>query len=701
MKGTLVATWVQTSREIYGEDLVDISMRKAGWEPSHIFRSSEDVSDDAIWQFAEEVAGEKSIDTGAFWYGIGQRNAQTFFNNYPYFFQHKHLVPFLASLQNIHHMMTRKISGATPPHVDLQIVSQNEAVFVYQSPRRMFSYMKGILEGVSRHFNAKVIIKELEQSGDTCKMKLSFADPIPQEKVSLFNWKSMGVHFGSIVLLSSSVLVLAGGILFSTQELAPQWLAPMLLLTFGLNGVLAISFYRRYISPALYVKKMMKSFSTGAVELSQRIEISGDNDIEVLGENCNGFIENMQLVMQRVYNTTMDLSSASDELLGISKEMSTNSQQMNNKTTQVNQVIQRITQNTAETAESAGQTSDHANSMASAVEEMTATIQNIAQSADTAAENVQAVSGTVQDLSDNVEDVTGASKEVSDSVTSIATVVKEINISLNEISRNCERSMEITQDAEQKADHTNVSIDELNTMSKEIGKIIKVINDIANQTNLLALNAAIEAAGAGEAGKGFAVVANEVKELAKQTSEATQEIKGQIDKMQLKTKDAVESVDLITNVIQEITGITSLIAAAVTQQSASTGDISNAVVAAAGQVNTITTRIEEIGYKMQDASLRTEETYRAVGEVARSVTELSEASGEVAQRTEQSSQNVSKIAASSLKISNDLAVINEDIEEIQKSSGDTATQADVVSLSAQSLSKVAQQLEFLVEQFKE
>ena len=117
-------------------------------------------------------------------------------------------------------------------------------------------------------------------------------------------------------------------------------------------------------------------------------------------------------------------------------------------------------------------------------------------------------------------------------------------------------------------------------VSRQIGKIVNVISDIADQTNMLALNASIEAAGAGEAGKGFAVVANEVKELAKQTAEATEEISQQIEDMQFNITCAVGSMETITDVTKEITHITNTIAAAVTEQSAITGEISNSIVRA-------------------------------------------------------------------------------------------------------------------------
>ncbi|RQD70091.1 MAG: hypothetical protein D5S00_04890 [Tindallia sp. MSAO_Bac2] len=700
MKGTLIATWIRTARELFGEEIVNEAMLKTQWKPGQIFKSADDVEDSKAMVFVDHIARQKQLEPGAVWFQIGIKNAQTFYETYPYFFQHNHLAPFLDSLYNVHVIMTQKIAGANPPFVELQQRSEREAVFTYRSSRRLFSYMKGILEGVSHHFNNRVTIKELEEQKDTCKMLLIFEEPIPKEHSGILNWRNMGLHIGLMTIFSAIVLILSGGVIFSetgTMSAGAMILIPVLMLV---NTGIGISFYQKFIKPFIVLKEMMKSFSTGAKELTERIPEDYHNDVGELAEHTNGFVQNMQQVMTSVYTTTLNLSSASRSLLDISDEMSVNSDQMNRKTEEVGAVMKRIADHTDQTAEAAQTTSDNANTMASAVEEMTSTIRNIASSAEVASENVSSVSQTVDGVTDNVDDVAEAARDISESVGSISVVVKEINSSLNEISENCERSMSIARDAEEKASSTNDSIDELSQMSKQIGKIIGVINDIADQTNMLALNAAIEAAGAGEAGKGFAVVANEVKELAKQTSEATEEIREQIDKMQEKTSNAVSSVELITNVIQEITQITTVIATAVTEQSASTGDISSSVVRAAEKISAITHQIDEVANSMQQVSASTKETDNAVGEVARSVSELSVASGEVAHRTENSSQKVSEIAAASREISGDLKVISQDLEEMQQVSQNTASQSGIVNMSARELSAIAQQLEFLVEQFK-
>lgn len=256
-------------------------------------------------------------------------------------------------------------------------------------------------------------------------------------------------------------------------------------------------------------------------------------------------------------------------------------------------------------------------------EEINTIIKKLASASTKTSDGIDGINTIVDGIADNTNNVSNFTKDVSTSVNSVVLAMKEINISLNEISQNCGRSKNITSDAEVKAKDTNRIIDVLNTSSKQIGKIVKVINEIADQTNMLALNAAIEAAGAGEAGKGFAVVAGEVKELARQTAESTEEIGQQIEVMQNNMSDAVSAMGTIIEVIDEMTSITNTIAAAVSEQSAVSGNISNAAVAAAEKVSLITEKTRDIAISSQNAAKSIAEASVGVKELASTATELS------------------------------------------------------------------------------
>jgi methyl-accepting chemotaxis protein len=166
--------------------------------------------------------------------------------------------------------------------------------------------------------------------------------------------------------------------------------------------------------------------------------------------------------------------------------------------------------------------------------------------------------------------------------------------SIREISKNANDSARVAKNAVTAAQSTNETMRKLGDSSQEIGNVIKVITSIAQQTNLLALNATIEAARAGEAGKGFAVVANEVKELAKQTAKATEEISQKIEAIQDDTKGAVTAIEEISAIINQIDDISSSIASAVEEQTVTTNEIGRSVSEAAQGVNDITKNIVSV-----------------------------------------------------------------------------------------------------------
>ena len=168
------------------------------------------------------------------------------------------------------------------------------------------------------------------------------------------------------------------------------------------------------------------------------------------------------------------------------------------------------------------------------------------------------------------------------------------------------------------AEETNQTIDKLGVSGQEIGKVIKVITSIAQQTNLLALNATIEAARAGEAGKGFAVVANEVKELAKETARATEEIGQKIDAIQADTQAAVRAIGQVSEIINQVNDISGTIATAVEEQTATTNEIGRNVTDAARGTSEIAQNVS----KVATATEQTNEGAQSTQSAAQSLSEM-------------------------------------------------------------------------------
>jgi methyl-accepting chemotaxis protein len=232
------------------------------------------------------------------------------------------------------------------------------------------------------------------------------------------------------------------------------------------------------------------------------------------------------------------------------------------------------------------------------------------------------MSANAEETSAQANIVSAAADQVSKNVQTVATGVEEMGASIREIAGNANQAAKVAQDAVRFADATNAAIGKLGESSIEIGKVIKVITSIAEQTNLLALNATIEAARAGEAGKGFAVVANEVKELAKETAKATEEIGQKIDTIQTDTRGAVEAIRQIGLVIGQINDIAGTIASAVEEQSSTTSEISRNVAEAAKGSGEIAQNITSVAKAALSTTQGACNAQQAAGELSRMAAEL-------------------------------------------------------------------------------
>ncbi len=200
------------------------------------------------------------------------------------------------------------------------------------------------------------------------------------------------------------------------------------------------------------------------------------------------------------------------------------------------------------------------------------------------------------------------SEQISANVGVVAASSEEMLASIREISKSATEASRIAKTAVAMADATNQTIGKLGLSSQEIGKVIKVITSIAQQTNLLALNATIEAARAGEAGKGFAVVANEVKELAKETARATEEISQKIEAIQSDTKAAVKAIGDVSEIINQVNDISSTIASAVEEQTATTNEIGRNVTDAARGTSEIASNIASVARSAEQTTAGARET---------------------------------------------------------------------------------------------
>ncbi|WP_448872479.1 HAMP domain-containing methyl-accepting chemotaxis protein [Desulfobulbus propionicus] len=284
------------------------------------------------------------------------------------------------------------------------------------------------------------------------------------------------------------------------------------------------------------------------------------------------------------------------------------------------------------------------NSLSMSSNDLAAVSRQLSSAAKDTADKSSSVAASTEEMSTNFQSVSAAMEQSTSNVNMIASSTEEMTATVHEIAESAEKARIITDAAVKQSQSTTAKMTELGESANKIGRVTETITEISEQTNLLALNATIEAARAGEAGKGFAVVANEIKELARQTAEATVDIKNQISEMQSTTNMTIEDIGKISEVILEINSVINAIATAVEQQSAATSEI-------AGNIAQASMGIAEVNENVAQSTV-------VVGDITRDVTEISHQSTQV---------------------------------------GDGSSQ---VQVSAQTLSNLAGQLEMMVKKFK-
>lgn len=267
-----------------------------------------------------------------------------------------------------------------------------------------------------------------------------------------------------------------------------------------------------------------------------------------------------------------------------------------------------------------GQTSAALNQ---AFAKMASTIKTIAENSGSLSRSSEGLTAVSQQMAANAEETSAqatvasaAAEQVSRNVETVATGIEEMTASIREISHSAHEAAKVATTAVDVAETTTKTITTLDESSAKISDVTKVITSISEQTNLLALNATIEAARAGEAGKGFAVVANEVKELARETASATEEIAVRINAIQGDTKSAVSAINEIADIVKQIYEIQNTIASAVEEQTATTNEIGRSVTEVTMGSAEIASNISGVATATQDTAEGASATQSAARELA-------------------------------------------------------------------------------------
>ncbi len=446
----------------------------------------------------------------------------------------------------------------------------------------------------------------------------------------------------------------------------------VVLFVLALITAIVIAFFIAYAIKSSIGKIVDFTRRFGGGDLSAEVDIHTGDEIGQMAKSLNGAVKNLKNMMQELADTTHRLSGSSEELSAVSQKMASTAEEMSSQAVTVAGASEQIAANISVVAAATEQSGASLSGIASMTEEMSSAFVHVVESG--------------QKTSESVKNMAQSGEDISLQIRSIAAATEEMTVSLNEVAKNTVKANQISQNASHLAGDINSRMTGLSAASKKIGKIVGIIKDIADQTNMLALNATIEAAGAGDAGRGFAVVAAEVKELAKQSAEATDEIAGQIEEIQKSVADAVSAIEEIGKVINQTADINQMIASSAEEQTATAAEISRSVAGTSVSAKAVAQNAAESSRLVEDIARAMEESSDTAKQVAHSIDELNKSVQDVARSVDEAAKGVTEVS--------------KNIQGISMASKGTAIGASQTKESSGELANMAASLMEMVNRFK-
>lgn len=500
MKGTVVSSWIKTSRMLFGDGKTEEALAHAGLAKDVAFSPLDDVQDQTVRDFIDKLSASVGKDKKEVWRTLGIDNVNTFVTDYPGFFRRENAYQFLNSMNDLHRIVMKRFSGAKPPVLDMEILSSHKARFTYRSAREMFDYFLGLMEGVKNHFNENFQMVEVSRSNGELVLEIEFEYQI--ELVRKYHYS----RFWSLGIFNS---------------VAPK-LAIATTVSLALIGVIV-----SLVFPGKFgvVNGLIGSVLAGGIAYI---------NAKLLGRPLNFLMANIGEMQQKQYGKKYIISSK-DHYSELFHQLETYKDGLKVDFQGYNGIVDEMMAFSSHMEEIAGDMSTTSQEIGDVVEQLAEAAQNQAEETES---SIYLLNDNIQQVKVITEEETANKNELEVSVDKIENSFSDVERTAGEINEVLDKFSEVKENGLRLKESAN-----------GITEIVSLVAAISKQTNLLALNASIEAARAGEAGKGFAVVAEEVRKLSEETDDAVKKINASLNQFVVEIGDMVEDVDTQYNVL--------------------------------------------------------------------------------------------------------------------------------------------------------